>query len=333
MHGGRLWRTYVLEQGGVRVATADRIDLREALLRDVAMTAAVPFAVALAGSLAMLWFGVGRGLAPLERMRRVLAARRPDDDAPLPQARVPRELAPLVDTLARLLERVRSAMPRERRFTDDAAHELRTPLTGVKTHLQVLRLALRAQPQREDVRDALDHADAGVRRMQRTLEQLLLLARIDGEATPAAIEPAEAAAAAQQAAREAQHARLPGACIRVDAAPDLPAVAVPEALLVSALRNLVDNALNAAPAASCVTLAIAARHGQVRFTVLDDGPGLSREECALATRRFWRASKNGPGSGLGLAITGAIAQRHGGSLRLAPREPRGLCAELVLPAG
>lgn len=93
IYGGKLWRIYVLNQGGLRIATADRIDAREALLKDVALTAAVPFAVALVGTLFALWLGIGGGLAPLERMRHALAQRRPDDDAELPHGPVPRNCA------------------------------------------------------------------------------------------------------------------------------------------------------------------------------------------------------------------------------------------------
>jgi len=165
--GGKLWRTYVLQQGGIRVATADRLDVREGLMRDIGLAAGVPFAVALAGSLLLLWFAIGRGLAPIEAIRRQLARRRPDDDAALPATAVPAELSPLVDTIGQLLERVRGVIARERRFTDDAAHELRTPLTAVKTHLQVMGLALARDPAGPAVAQAVAHASEGVLRMQR----------------------------------------------------------------------------------------------------------------------------------------------------------------------
>lgn len=79
-----------------------------------------------------------------------------------------------------LLERVRSTIARERRFADDAAHELPTPLSAVKTLLQVLRLSLGRQVQ-PAVADALAHPDEGVRRMQRSLEQLLFLRQAGGQ--------------------------------------------------------------------------------------------------------------------------------------------------------
>lgn len=334
--GGKVWRTYVLEQGDLRIATADRLDMREAMMRNVALTAAVPFAVALVGSLLAVGWGVARGLAPLERMRRVLADRRPDDDSALPQLRLPRELSPLVDTIGRLLDRVRGAITRERRFTDDAAHELRTPLTAVKTHLQVLRLSL-TPAAGAAAAAALDDADEAVLRMQHSLEQLLTLARLEA---PDAAEPAassDARQVARQAIREVEASwRSPGR-VTLSATDAEAALAVPESLLVSSLRNLLQNAFRASAPGAAIELEVAVTDAvtdtrRVAFRVLDRGVGMSQEECSQAVRRFWRRGKAGEGSGLGLSIVQAIAERYGGALKLAPRPGGGLCAELALPA-
>lgn len=328
--GGKIWRTYVLQDGPIRVATADRVDMRETLLRDIALTAGVPFAVALAGSLVMLWLGIGGGLAPLERMRKVLERRRADDDAPLAPMAVPRELAPLVGTISHLLERVRAAITRERRFTDDAAHELRTPLTAIKTHLQVLRLASGSGGLPAAAHDALGHADEGVLRMQRTLEQLLVLARLESGEEFGAGASCLAADAVREAIHDAEAGQGGTGQVLVDDALEGAVAAAPCGLLTSALRNLLDNALRSAPAAP-VTLRIERRDGdRVSFTVLDRGPGLSEAECAQAVQRFWRRSKAGPGSGLGLSIASSVASRCGGELSLRPRAGGGLSAELTV---
>ena len=62
---GKAWRVYVLEQEGIRIATADRIDMRDRLIRNMALSAGVPFIVALVGSLGILWLAIGRGFFPL----------------------------------------------------------------------------------------------------------------------------------------------------------------------------------------------------------------------------------------------------------------------------
>jgi two-component system, OmpR family, sensor histidine kinase QseC len=331
MFGGKQWRTYVLQTGNLRIATADRLDVRAGLLRETALAAAIPFGVALAGSLAILWFAVGSGLAPLERVRQTLERRHPQDEEPLPDMPVPRELEPLVGTIAGLLHRVRAAMGRERRFTDDAAHELRTPLTAIKTHLQVLQLAAAPGSLPPPASEALVHAGQGVQRMQRTLEQLLLLARLDGPGEAHDRERCDALAAARHAVHEAEAARDAGGRTVIQHACDSAGALIPETLLVSALRNLLDNALRAAPHAP-VVLRVACEPGRVVCSVIDEGPGLTDEDCARAVERFWRRGPPGQGSGLGLAIVTSIAQRFGGSFALRRRSPAGLEARLTLPA-
>lgn len=319
----------MLEEGGLRIATADRLDVRTRLLREVALSAAVPFAIALGGSLLLLWIGVGRGLRPLERMRRVLADRPADAHTPLPPIDAPAELRPLIATVDRLLQRVQDTIARERRFTDDAAHELRTPLTAIKTHLQVLRLACRGRDLDETTAQALANAESGVARLQHTLDQLLLLARLDGQAaTPAA--QADAQEAARLAITDAS-AAAPGR-VTLESAPLQASVPVPLPLLVCALRNLLDNALRHAPPGTAVVLRLAGMDAGVAFSVLDEGPGMTAQECEQAPRRFWRRHGGSTGSGLGLSIVESIAQRHGGELQLLPRAAKGLEARLLLPA-
>jgi signal transduction histidine kinase len=332
VHGGKSWRTYVLQVGGVRIATADRVDAREGLLREVALSAAVPFAIAMAGSLLLLWIGVGRGLAPIERVRTALLDRRADAGAPLPAIDAPPELQPLIDTIANLLERVQGAIERERRFTDDAAHELRTPLTAIKTHLQVLRLACNEVALQGAAGEALANAQQGVARLHRTLEQLLQLARLGDAAMPEQPQRADAMRAARQAIADATG---DPSGVELRAETGSASLAVPEALLVSALRNLLDNALQHSPRPGSVVLQVERLPGEVVFCVLDEGPGMSAADVAQAPQRFWRrASVNGSGdtgSGLGLSIVDAIARRHGGALRLAPRPDAGMQACLCFP--
>ena len=338
--GGKPWRTYVLQDGEVRIATADRMDAREGLLREIALTAAVPFGIAMAGSLVLLWVGVGRGLAPIERVRTALLNRRADADAPLPAIDAPPELQPLIDTIGHLLLRVQDAIERERRFTDDAAHELRTPLTAIKTHLQVLRLACGDHGLSGTAGEALANAQRGVMRLHRTLEQLLLLARLEGTTNHEALAQVDVLHAARQAiddatAGVAHDIAAAGARVELQAQASAAHLAVPEALLVSALRNLLDNALRHSPKQGSVVLRIERLPGRVEFCVLDEGPGMNAAELAQAAQRFWRrgggGAYNDSGSGLGLSIVDAIARRYGGELQLRPRQAVGMQARLCFP--
>jgi signal transduction histidine kinase len=113
-------------------------------------------------------------------------------------------------------------------------------------------------------------------------------------------------------------------------------LAIPDALLVSALRNLLDNALRHSPKPGSVVLRVERLPGHVAFRVLDEGPGMSAAEVAQAAQRFWRRGSGNvdgdTGSGLGLSIVDAIARRYGGELHLEPRRVAGMEARLCFPA-
>lgn len=324
---GARWRSYTVEMQDLRITTADRLSERISLLRDVMAAVIVPFVVALIGSLAMLWIGVRSGLAPLERLRQALASRALDTLTPIPDTPIPSELQPLVDTLNQLLERMRVAISRERRFTSDAAHELRTPLTALKTHLQVARIT-----HGQDSERALDYAEEGASRLQHTLQQLLTLAQVEGHFSWNESWNETQRSYSNEVARLAMRDAAPNTPERIELETNEPPVelAMPQALAVTALRNLLDNALRHSPAQHSVKLKVQAATEHVCFSVYDSGPGLSTDELSQATQRFWRRD-TGRGSGLGLAIVVAITERCGGSLTLARGSAGGLEAKLTLP--
>ncbi|MCH1880491.1 ATP-binding protein [Alcaligenes ammonioxydans] len=331
IHGGKRWRTFVLREGHIQIAAADRIEIRESLVREIMLSAGLPFVVALFGSLLLLWIGIGHGLAPLERIRDLLARRRPGDDSPLPQVKAPVELQPLLRTIEALLERQQAAIMRERRFTDSAAHELRTPLTGIKTHLQVAHLAAQRPGERDTLDAALSQADQGVQQLQNILQRLLELARLDGQGASQESSQADEAVYAALHALKAIHGDTIDA-ITLDTHTQPGPVQIEKSLLTVAIQNLIDNALRYAKALAAISLRIeAGEPGYLRISVLDNGPGLSESERDLAMNRFWRGSQQQAGYGLGLSIVNAIATQHGGTLELLNRQGGGLEARLTVP--
>ncbi|XGA79176.1 ATP-binding protein [Halomonas sp. CH40] len=324
--GDMTWRVFTYERGGLTITTADRMDERDMLLSDVMRVAVVPFVVALVGSLLALWLVVWRGLAPLTRLRESLANRHPDALAPISTYGVPAEIQPLIETLNGLLARVQQTIIREQRFTNDAAHELRTPLTAIKTHLQVAR-----RVDGEAAAASLAHAEQGVVRLSRTLDQLLMLARVegrlrfdDGEESHVAdvATCAMADSRAPDATRFVVLGQWPGAVL-----------AMPRELAITALRNLLDNALCHGPKDQPIDVDARWLEGEkaVAFRVRDRGEGVSEQTLEQLPQRFWRASKE-QGSGLGLAIVAAIAERFGGRLAFHNDQGGGLVAEFVVPA-
>lgn len=96
--GGKTWRSYVLEDGALRVATADRMDAREHLVQAAWRAMAVPFALALAGIVLLSWWISTHTLRPLRQLQQELHRRPPQDHAPVQAGRDTQELAPVVDS-------------------------------------------------------------------------------------------------------------------------------------------------------------------------------------------------------------------------------------------
>lgn len=325
MIDGAPWRTFTLVRGDMRITTADRQVEREALNMSVLLAASVPVGVALLGCLWLLWLGIGQSLAPLNRIRDALMRRSADSLEPLQIQPMPSELRPLLETQNQLFQRIAKTIERERRLTGDAAHELRSPLTAIKTHLQVARMTEGA------ARDqSLARAEEGADRMHRTLEQLLLLARVEGSLS----FDDGVHCTAEQVARLAIQDAAVGARARVklhmQGKAGEVAVEMPSTLAIAALRNLLDNALRHTPEECPVELNLETVGARVRFQVRDHGSGIPAQDLQHLTQRFWRDSQSS-GCGLGLAIVQAIVQRCGCELNFDSR-PDGLRVELTLPA-
>ncbi|WP_407364381.1 two-component sensor histidine kinase (plasmid) [Pseudomonas luteola] len=299
---GVAWRSFTLPVGELLITTADRLDERNRLGTSVLVATTVPMLVALLGSLYLLWLSLKRGLDPLQKIRDALSRRSANSLEPLQLGSLPAELQPLVESQNQLFQRIALVLERERRFTGDAAHELRSPLTAIKTHIQVAQMT-----QGKAVADALASAEAGADRLQHTLEQLLLLAKVEGNLEFDDGAACWALQAAKQVVADLQinsngRIQLETASLK-DVELDMPV-----SLLMVALRNLLENALRHTPEDMAVQVKVTINRNYVDFSFYDKGPGLPPEKLEHITRRFWRGPGSN-GSGLGLSIVCAIAER------------------------
>ncbi len=117
---------------------------------------------------------------------------------PIAVEAVPLEIRGLIDELNLLLERLRTALEAERRLTSDAAHEIRTPLASLRTHAQV---ALRSEDPKAHARGLLQ-VSRSVERISTLMEQILLLARLDGDALLEQFHPVNLATLAEDVLSE-----------------------------------------------------------------------------------------------------------------------------------
>jgi len=328
---GEQWRVFSAWDNKHRflVQVGERRETRDKLVVTVAKHMLQPLLITLPLLGLLIWFGVARGLRPLQALGRQVAARRPDNLAALEVATAPVEVVPLVEGLNQLFARVRVSLDSERRFTADAAHELRTPLAAIKTQAQVARAAT-AEAER---RHALDNVLVGCDRAAHLVEQLLTLARLEPE-TLKHHERCDLHALAVTAVGELAPAAVDkdidlqlteGDAVRVPGEP---------ALLAILLRNLIDNAIRYSPRHSEVRVMVANTGDGAELTVIDQGPGIPAESRALVWERFYRVLGTGEaGSGLGLSIAKRIADLHGATVVLSEGDAgQGLRVSVAFPA-
>jgi len=273
--------------------------------------------------LAIAW-----AMRPLARLRQEVEGRPAQDLTPMDSDGVPAELLPLVGAINHHIERNREQTEARRQFVDDASHQLRTPLTTLATQVAFAQREADPAAQREVMDNIRQQLDETIRQTN----QMLSLAKADSAAPEP--EPLDAVVLAEDLVRRWWPlAREQG----VDLGLHAPMATLPfrgePGLLKEALSNLLHNAIRHGGAGCHVTLAVAADVDRVRFSVIDDGPGLPREELARAGERFFRGRGGAlPGSGLGLAIVRTVAQRHGGQMQVAAGpEDQGLAVTLTLP--
>jgi len=325
---GHQWRVYVLRANGYQITTADRVDQREMLIDELLSVAGVPFLIAFLGGLAALWIGIGRGLAPLETLSQQLRDKHADDTSAIAVNHSPSELRPVLDAMNGLLKRLARTLASQRAFTDAAAHELRTPLTVIDTHLQVARIS-----EGDEVTSSLSNAEEGVKRLRRTLDQMMTLARAE---TPA--DEADVCSSVTASIRSVldQWKAEEGKRLSLSISGEDIGTPVPKSMLETAVRNLVDNAIRYSPREAAIEVGVFLEPSARRclITVSDRGPGLTAEQASQIGQRFWRGDqgrKSKDGAGLGISIVRAIAERFGGVLNFEPREGRGLVAKFFVP--
>ncbi len=328
---GARWRVFGMigRDGEVRVAVAERDDVRGELATRIALNVLNPLLYALPAVAVLIWLAVSRGLGPLERAARAVEARAPGSLAAIEAPDAPKEVATLVEALNGLLQRVTAALEKERRFTDDAAHELRTPLAAIKTQAQV---ALAARDDAERKR-ALGQVVRGADRAAHLAEQLLVLARLE----PAGAAPPTGRAELGAVAREAV-GQLAGEAVAksIDIAVEASGAATvtgDPALLAALARNLVDNAVRYTQPGGRVCVRVSGAASPV-LEVEDNGPGIPAAERERVQERFYRVLGNGEeGSGLGLSIARRVAELHGARLALEDgAQGVGLRVRVVFPA-
>jgi signal transduction histidine kinase len=314
-----------------RVAVGESVDAVTRAQRGVARTFLVAGSLALVVALIAGYLLAGGLSRPLRRMARIAAEvdagrwrnLRMAVHGAAPEVRV------LADSFDHMLDRLEDSFARQREFVADASHELRSPLTAIRGQLEVL--ARERNPRQDDIERVQRLTQTEITRMERLVDDLLLLAHAD-EGEPVALEPIEV----EPFMIELLHALRPTADRRFELGP------LPRGTLLAdpdrtaqVIRNLARNAIQHTATGGLVRLVAVAEGDVLEIAVEDDGPGIPPAERERVFDRFHRADRSRArsegGTGLGLAIARAIVEAHGGTIRAEQARSGGARVAFVLP--
>jgi two-component system sensor histidine kinase TctE len=296
------------------VRVAETMHKRNALAREILLSVVLPQVLLIVIAGVVVWVGVVRGLRPLDRLRRAVAARSHRDRSPVVADQVPGEVSPLLHAINDLLARLDGALTLQSRFIADAAHQLKTPIAALRAQYEV---ALR-ESDAARMREALLQLAPGLERLSRLVSQLLSLARNEPEAARALrLESLDLNALALEAASAwVPQALTRGIDLGFEAAAGPLAIRGDAARLRELLDNLLDNAVRYSREGGRITVRVRSAPAPA-VEVSDDGPGIPPAERERVFERFHRLlGSTQEGSGLGLAIAQEIARLHGGEITL-----------------
>jgi two-component system sensor histidine kinase BaeS len=223
------------------------------------------------------------------------------------------EFASLAVAINAMGDRLREARQQQRQFLLSVSHELRTPLTSIRGYADAL-----AEGATDDVVGAVEIIDTEARRLERLVQDLLDLARLDARRfslRSSRVDAAEVASRAVERMRPEAASAAVELSLSAPGTGDLPVITDPDRL-DQVLSNLMENALRFARA----HIAVGARQegDRVMLWVDDDGPGIPPEDLdRVFTPHFTsdRAGARRSGTGLGLAIVAELAAAMGGGAR------------------
>jgi signal transduction histidine kinase len=229
-------------------------------------------------------------------------------------------------TVLRRLEAVR------RDFVANVSHELRTPLTSIAGYADILA---RDPPDPHTAAQFLEVIRTNASRMQRLVDDLLDLARLESGTWQPELQYVDAAEVVRSAwAPYTERAQAEGVAFTLSVADDARLYADTDALR-QILTNLFDNALRHTPAGGRIQVEMMAADDGTVVSVSDTGSGIAAEHLPRVFERFYRAdparSRSQGGTGLGLSIVKHLVESHGARIDLTSALGRGTTIRMLFP--
>jgi signal transduction histidine kinase len=276
---------------------------------------------------------VRRQLRPLDAIRdgaQRLGAGDFAQPIPVRHAHRPDELGQLATTINTMGRDIEQMLDAKRALLLAISHELRSPLTRARLHTELL-------PEDGDVRPQREALLRDLGEMSRLIADLLESERLSGRHAAVVREPTDLGAIAREVVAELAPRHANAISVRIDAAPDLPLLALDATRMRLLLRNLLDNACrHSLDAAQPPELHLRRDGSGVVLEVRDFGPGVSDAQLGQLAQPFYRPdsarTRSAGGVGLGLYLCKLVAQAHGGRFEVRNAAP-GLRVTVGLPRG
>jgi histidine kinase len=224
------------------------------------------------------------------------------------------ELDQLALTFNQMAEKLEKTETLRRQLIGDVTHELRTPLAGIKAYMEgLMDGVVPATP--ETYQQVHSEAD----RMQRLVNDLQELSRVEAGAYPLKLEPISLTnlieAVASHFTRQFEEK---GIILENKLEAGLPNVSADKDRILQVLNNLVGNALQYTPSGGKVIITASRKKAEILISITDTGIGISPDHLSLIFNRFYRTDKSraraSGGSGIGLTIAQALVKAHGGRI-------------------
>lgn len=246
------------------------------------------------------------------------------------------EFGELARSFNKMAERVTAMLNTERELLANVSHELRTPMARMRTVLEIIE-----EGDAERARQGISEIAEDLSELERLVEDVLTAVRLDLAAGRAPkempllrTEVIDVRDVAEQAVAKFR-AQTPSRTVQVHPLNASAKIDADKSLLRRAMDNLLDNARKYSPVTEPIDVRLRAIHDSVEFVVEDRGVGISEADRAMLFTPFFRGersrTRSSGGVGLGLVLTRRIAEAHGGTVDLSPREGGGTVATMRLP--
>lgn len=292
---------------GIGIVIAEKSNHREKALWESVLALLLPLAGLVPLMIIGVWYAVRVVMKPIGTLKNDIADRDSLNLSPLSNEHYPKELAPISDAIAELLERLRLALEAERSFAAKCAHELRTPLAGALAQVQRLGIELANDKGASRVKEI----EKSLRHLSELSEKLLQLSRSEAGFAKSDIDVELNVILDFMVDDYRKHTQIQNRLVQTNSGGfKLRGKIIPDAFAI-VMRNLIENAFLHGHQDGEVEIKISS---ETSFSVLNDADVIPIEIFQHINEPFKRGNTDAAGSGLGLSIISTIVKQCGGEL-------------------